>query len=217
MALYKLPDVSDIVALALAEDLGVAPERFAPHIAGSADLLAQDATSFSAIGTDRRYRGRVVAREEAVVAGLPVVAAVFEALSAAAGLIDPVEVFPLVAEGTRVKAGTPVLEIEGVAIAVLAGERTALDFLMLLSGIATETARWVEAAGPDLVVCDTRKTSPGLRTLSKYAVCIGGGTNHRTGLFDMVLIKDNHIRAAGGITAAIESVRLGQPDLPVEV
>ena len=100
---------------------------------------------------------------------------------------------------------------------MLAGERTALDFLMLLSGIATETARWVEAAGPDLVVCDTRKTSPGLRTLSKYAVCIGGGTRHRTGLFDMVLIKDNHIRAAGGITAAIESVRLGQPELLVEV
>jgi len=98
-----------------------------------------------------------------------------------------------------------------------AGERTALDFLMLLSGIATETARWVEAAGPDLAVCDTRKTSPGLRALSKYAVRVGGGTNHRIGLFDMVLIKDNHIRAAGGIVAAVESARLGHPEVLVEV
>ena len=217
MGFFELPDVSDIVALALAEDLGVPPERFAPHASASADLLAQDVTSFSAIGTDRRYRGRVVAREAAVVVGLPVAAAVFDVLSAAAGLVDPVEVFPLVAEGARVKAGTPVLEIEGVAVAVLAGERTALDFLMVLSGIATETARWVEAAGPDLAVCDTRKTSPGLRALSKYAVRVGGGTNHRVGLFDMVLIKDNHIRAAGGIVAAVESARLGRPELLVEV
>ena len=97
------------------------------------------------------------------------------------------------------------------------GERTALDFLMLLSGIATETARWVAAAGPDLAVCDTRKTMPGLRTLSKYAVRVGGGTNHREGLFDMVLVKDNHIAAAGGITAAVAKARAAHPELLVEV
>ena len=139
----SFPDVSDIVALALAEDLGVSPERFAPHVVGSPDLLARDVTSASAVGLDAHFSGHIVCREDAVVAGLPVVAAVYDALSSAAGLFDPVEVFPLVAEGARVKAGTPVAEIEGVAAAVLAGERTALDFLMLLSGIATETARWV--------------------------------------------------------------------------
>ena len=217
MAPFTLPDVSDIVALALAEDLGVSPERFSPGAAASPDLLADDVTSFSAVGIDRRFSGRVVAREDAVVAGLPVFASVFDALSIAAGLFDPIEVFPLVAEGARVAAGTPVLEIEGLAVAVLAGERSALNFLMLLSGIATETSRWVADAGPVLAVCDTRKTSPGLRDLAKYAVSIGGGTNHRIGLFDMVLIKDNHIRAAGGITAAVESARLAHPELLVEV
>jgi nicotinate-nucleotide pyrophosphorylase (carboxylating) len=208
---FTLPDTRQIVALALAEDLGVPAEKFGPHAVGSPDLLARDVTSFSAIGLDRRFSGRVVAREDAVVAGLGVVATVYEMLSAAAGLFDPVEVFPLVAEGARVTPGTPVLEVEGVAVAVLAGERTALDFLMLLSGIATETSRWVEAAGPDLDVCDTRKTPPGLRELAKYAVAVGGGTNHRIGLFDMVLVKDNHIRAAGGITAAVESARQASP------
>ena len=215
--MLTLPDVPDIVALALAEDLGVPAARFAPGAGVSSDLLARDVTSFSAIGLDARFAGRVVARQECVVAGLQVVHAVFDVLSVAAGLFEPIDVFPLVAEGARVAAGTPVLEIEGMAAAVLTGERTALDFLMLLSGIATETARWVEAAGPGLAVCDTRKTAPGLRELSKYAVAVGGGTNHRAGLYDMVLIKDNHIRAAGGITAAVESARLTNPELLVEV
>jgi nicotinate-nucleotide pyrophosphorylase (carboxylating) len=123
----------------------------------------------------------------------------------------------LVAEGARVEPGTPVIEIEGLAVAVLAGERTALDFLMLLSGIATETASWVEAAQGRLLVCDTRKTQPGLRDLSKYAVQVGGGTNHRHGLWDMVLVKDNHIEAAGGIRAAVEAARSAHPALPIEV
>jgi len=145
------------------------------------------------------------------------VAAVYETLSSAAGLFDPVEVFPLVPEGTRVTPGTPVAHVSGIAAAVLAGERTALDFLMLLSGIATETARWVEAAGEGLAVCDTRKTLPGMRALSKYAVLVGGGTNHRKGLFDMVLVKDNHIRAAGGIPAAVAKARASYPALLIEV
>ena len=214
--MFELPDIHDIVALALAEDLGVEPARFAPHAVGSPGLLERDVTSAAATGFDARFAGHIVCREDAVVAGLPVVAAVYDALSSAAGLTDPVEVFPLVAEGSRVTAGTPVIEVEGVAAAVLAGERTALDFLMMLSGIATETALWVELAGPDLAVCDTRKTAPGLRALSKYAVAVGGGTNHRAGLFDMVLVKDNHVAAAGGLVAAIEKARAAHPDLVVE-
>ena len=215
--MFAAPDVHDIVALALAEDLGVSPDRFAPHVLGVPDLLARDVTSSSAIGLDALFAGHIVCREDAVVAGLPVVAAVYEMLSSAAGLFDPIEVFPLVPEGACVKAGARVAEVGGVAAAVLAGERTALDFLMLLSGIATETARWVRAAGTDLAVCDTRKTAPGLRALSKYAVAVGGGINHREGLFDMVLVKDNHIAAAGGISAAVAKARADHPDLIVEV
>ena len=215
--MFLLPDVHDIVALALAEDLGVSPERFAPHALGALDLLARDVTTASSVGLDARFVGHIVSRGDSVVAGLPVVAAVYEALSTAAGLVDPVDVFPLVAEGARVRAGTRVAEVEGVAAAVLAGERTALDFLMLLSGIATETARWVTAAGPELAVCDTRKTMPGLRVLSKYAVAVGGGTNHREGLFDMVLVKDNHIAVAGSIAAAVTEARADHPGLTVEV
>ena len=217
VAAPPLPDVTDIVALALAEDLGVEPSRLAPHGGGSPGLLERDVTSAGAIDPSARFAGHIVCREDAVVAGLPVVAAVFDALSAAAGLAEAVTVLPLVAEGDHVHAGVAVARIEGVAAAVLAGERTALDFLMLLSGIATETARWVEIAGSDLAVCDTRKTSPGLRALSKYAVAVGGGVNHRQGLHDMVLVKDNHIAAAGGITAAVAGARAANPELLLEV
>ncbi|NTU72377.1 MAG: carboxylating nicotinate-nucleotide diphosphorylase [Coriobacteriia bacterium] len=215
--MYQLPDVREIVALALAEDLGVDPDRFSGRVVGSPGLLSRDVTSAGAIGLDARFAGRIVCRQDAVIAGLPVVAAVYNALSSAAGLFDPVEVFPLVAEGAQVAAGTPVVELEGVATAVLAGERTALDFLMLLSGIATETARWVADAGANLAICDTRKTIPGLRALSKYAVRVGGGTNHRIGLHDMVLVKDNHITAAGGITSAVKKAHADNPDLLIEV
>lgn len=215
--MFAVPDSAAIIALALAEDLGVSPETFAPGGRPSPDLLARDVTGASALTPGSRFSGMIVAREEAVVAGLPVVAAVFGAISAVSGLSAQIEVFPLVAEGSRVLPGTPVAEVSGFALPVLAGERTALDFLMLLSGIATETARWVEIAGERLAVCDTRKTSPGLRALSKYAVAVGGGTNHRQGLWDMVLVKDNHIRAAGGIRAAIEAAGRTHPELLVEV
>lgn len=214
--MFVLPDVSDIIALALAEDLGVGTERFAPGAAPSPELLGRDVTSSAVIGPDALFGGHIVAREACVICGLPVVAAVFERLSAAAGLFDPIEVFPLVAEGAQVGAGTPVVEVGGVAIAVLAAERTALDFLMLLSGIATETARWVEAAD-GMSVCDTRKTVPGLRDLSKYAVAVGGGTNHRRGLDDMVLVKDNHIARAGGVGSAVRKARAAHPELIVEI
>ncbi len=115
------------------------------------------------------------------------------------------------------RAGRTLLEVDGLARVVLAGERTALDFIVLLSGIATVTARWRAAAPAGLDVVDTRKTIPGLRALSKYAVLVGGGTNHRAGLFDMVLVKDNHVAAAGGIAAAVARARRAHPELLVEV
>ncbi len=215
--MFELPDISDIVTRVLAEDLGLDPTRFAEGDAPANGVLERDVTTFATVEDGVGFSGVIAARSACVVCGLPVVAAVYERLSAAAGLFDPVDVFPLVAEGERVAAGTPVAEVEGPARAVLTGERAALDLLMVLSGIATRTADWVEAAGPSLEVFDTRKTLPGLRELSKYAVRVGGGHNHRQGLYDMVLVKDNHLRAAGGVTAAIGRARLRQPSLVVEV
>jgi len=214
---FVSPDSSSIIKLALAEDFGVSSDLFGSAAFGDPSLLERDVTSFSAIGPDARFSGTIVARQRCTVAGLAVVAEVYDMLSAAAGIIDPIEVFPLVAEGTRVDVGTPVAQVEGVAVAVLAGERTALDFLMQLSGIATQTAAWVKAARGRFAVCDTRKTPPGLRALAKYAVSVGGGVNHRFGLHDMVLIKDNHILRAGGITAAVGKARAAHADLPIEV
>jgi len=214
---FTLPPVADTIAAALAEDLGVAASAFAPDAVPGPGLLGRDVTSSSVFSAAERFTGVIAARQECVVAGLPVVAAVFETLSRAAGLSEPIEVFPLVAEGAHVSAGTPVAEVEGPAIAVLAAERTALDLLMVLSGIATETARWVAAAGAGLAVCDTRKTLPGLRALSKYAVAVGGGTNHRAGLHDMVLVKDNHLARSRGIADTISRARAAHPGLTIEV
>lgn len=213
--MFELPDISATVLAALAEDLGMAPEAL-DGTEPSLNVLLGDVTSSAVVGLDAQFSGTVVAREECVVAGLPVAAATFEQLSVAAGLFEAVEFFPLVAEGSHVAPGTPVAEVDGLAAAVLAAERTALDFLMILSGIATETRRWVDAAGPDLAVCDTRKTVPGLRSLSKYAVLVGGGHNHRAGLWDMVLVKDNHLRHAS-IAEAIERARSAHPGLLIEV
>lgn len=213
---FALPDSAEVVARALAEDLGVSPELL---LSGDVDasILARDVTSSSVVGVDARWSGRIVAREQCVVAGLPVAAGVFEMLARTTGLFDAVEFFPLVAEGSNVAAGTPVAELEGVVGVVLSAERTALDLLMVLSGIATETARWVEAAGDAAEVCDTRKTLPGLRELSKYAVRVGGGANHRAGLYDMVLIKDNHLAYGMSITAAVRAARAANPALEIEV
>lgn len=214
--MFELPDITGIVAASLAEDLGVDPGALSSRGADGPAILYRDVTSASVVGLDAQFSGVVVARTACVVAGLPVAASVFETLSEAAGLFEPVEFFPLVAEGSSVEPGTPVAEVDGLAAVVLAAERTALDFIMLLSGIATETRRWVDAAGPGLSVCDTRKTVPGLRLLSKYAVRVGGGTNHRTGLYDMVLVKDNHLRRAG-IAESIERARSANPKLVIEV
>ena len=215
--MFDLPELDRVVAMALAEDLGVDIVDLLDRDVAGEELLARDVTTFSTIDPDVRFAGRIVAREDCVVCGLPVAAAVFEMLSDAAGVFEPVDVFPLVAEGSRVPAGTAVAQIDGDARVVLAAERTAVNFLMVLSGIATEAAAWAAQAARAVRACDTRKTLPGLRALSKYAVRVGGATNHRTGLFDMVLLKDNHLKAADGVASAVRRARDAHPELLVEV
>jgi nicotinate-nucleotide pyrophosphorylase (carboxylating) len=213
--MFDFPPSDDLIAAALAEDLGVAPERMLePSLAGSA-LLDRDVTSSAVVPLGESFAGRIVARATGVVCGLPAAARVFELLASAAGS-EPVECFPLVSEGADVGPGDAVMEIEGSARVVLAGERTALDLVMVLSGIATEARRWQRAAGATLAVTDTRKTLPGLRALSKYAVRVGGAHNHRAGLYDMVLVKDNHIAHAGSVAEAVRAAKAAQPELLVE-
>ncbi len=155
----------------------------------------------------------VVARQPGVLAGLPVAWAVLAATGLPASAATPLR-----ADGDRVGPGTAVLRIRGPLREMLGAERTLLNFLTHLSGIATATRAWVDALdGTGAVLRDTRKTTPGLRQLEKYAVRCGGGVNHRMGLGDAALVKDNHVAAAGGITAAIRAVRAAAPDLPLEV
>lgn len=177
------------VALALAEDVG------------AGDLTA------ALVDPARRARARVLARESAVVCGAPWVQAAVAALDPTANITWHV------AEGQRCVPDQVVLEIEGQAQALLTAERTALNFLQLLSAVATKTAEYVQAvAGTRAHIVDTRKTLPGLRLAQKYAVTVGGGTNHRMGLYDAVLIKENHIEAAGGVTAVLQRVQATAPD-----
>lgn len=175
------------VARALAEDVG------------AGDLTA------SLIDPTRRARARVLAREAAVLCGEPWATAAVLALDPSAAVIWHVR------EGQRCHADQVVVEIEGNAQALLTAERTALNFLQLLSAVATKTASFVSAVesvpGNRAAIVDTRKTLPGLRMAQKYAVHQGGGTNHRIGLFDAVLIKENHIAAAGGVTAALQRAK----------
>jgi nicotinate-nucleotide pyrophosphorylase (carboxylating) len=215
---FRLPDPDSAIAEALAEDLGVTAQELLAGAGteGGASLLARDVTTSSLLPAGETFAGVVVAREAGSVCGLPVAERVWSMLAALSGS-KPVDVFPLVPEGAHVDAGDEVLEVSGPAAVVLAGERTALDFLMVLSGIATVASEWQRTAGPSLAICDTRKTIPGLRALSKYAVRVGGAVNHRAGLWDMVLVKDNHIAAAGGITAAVAAARHAHPDLQVQV
>lgn len=212
---FELPQADAELAACLAEDLGVAAAGLLGGVIDPA-LLQRDVTSASVVPHDAEYRGFVVARSHGVVCGLPLVEELFGMLVRAAGA-DPVEIFPLVAEGAQVAPGARVVEIAGPARVVLAGERCALNMLMTLSGIATEARRWSTAAGPDVCVLDTRKTVPGLRALSKYAVRVGGADNHRTGLYDMVLVKDNHLRLGGGVAPTIAAARAKTPGLTVEV
>jgi nicotinate-nucleotide pyrophosphorylase (carboxylating) len=189
--------VASIVDRALAEDLGP-------------DWL--DVTSVATIPADQTNVGDLVTRTDGVVAGLAVAAAVFETLS-------PDVVFELkVTDGRRAARGDLLATVRGPTRALLTAERTALNLLCRMSGVATHTRAWVDAlAGTGVVVLDTRKTTPGLRILEKYAVRAGGGTNKRMGLYDVAMVKDNHKLAAGSVSAAYHRVCAAFPDVPVQV
>ena len=192
------PDaVERIIRGALDEDLG--PR----HV---------DVTSVATIPADQTDSADLVARADGVVAGLTVAAAVFE-------LVDPrTMINARVADGARVARGDVLATVAGPTRALLTAERTALNLLCRMSGVATHTRRWADAlAGTGATVLDTRKTTPGLRALEKYAVRAGGGTNKRMGLYDVAMIKDNHKLAAGGLTAAYARVRAAFPEIPVQV
>jgi nicotinate-nucleotide pyrophosphorylase (carboxylating) len=175
------------------------------------DVATGDVTTQATVPEATRARARVTQKAPGVVFGIELAEATFRTL-------DPdIRLERLVEEGIW-RDGGPVLELEGSARAILTGERTALNFLQRLSGIATLTARCVEAvAGTGARILDTRKTTPGLRVLEKAAVAAGGGTNHRSGLFDAVLIKENHAAIAGGVGEAVRRVRQAAPELPLEV
>ncbi len=176
------------------------------------DIGPGDATSDATLPADLVLQGRIVAKEAGVLAGLPVAEAVFHRVEPA------LEFVAHAADGQEVVRGELVAVVSGPARGLLAAERTALNFLQRLSGIATLTRRFVDAvACTRATILDTRKTAPGYRVLDKYAVRMGGGMNHRMALYDMVLIKDNHVDAAGGILPAVERARTAHPELPVEI
>jgi nicotinate-nucleotide pyrophosphorylase (carboxylating) len=188
-ALYR-----EIVRRALAEDLGWG-----------------DVTTEATVPDDLRARGVIVAKSACVLAGLDVASEAFRQLDPRATLTARR------ADGDACQAGETIVEIVGFAGALLTAERTALNFLQRLSGIATLTRRFVEAANGRLAVLDTRKTTPTLRVLEKYAVRAGGGVNHRSALDDGILIKDNHIRLAGGVAEAVRKMRAAGHEMPVEI
>lgn len=187
-------DYADLVARALVEDVGDG-----------------DVTTQATVAPDVRAHGILLAKTPLIVAGLDVAAAVFTA-------VDPATTIePQAVDGTECIPGTVIANVYGPARALLTGERVALNFLQRLSGIATTTRRYVAAASGRITILDTRKTTPMLRALEKYAVRVGGGRNHRFGLYDAFLIKDNHIRLAGGVAPAIARARAYRPTLPVEI
>ncbi len=166
------------------------------------DVGNGDITTLSTVGAERMTEGRFIAKEEGVICGIPVLKRVFE-------ILDPaVQINVLVEEGALLQKGDVIATIKGPARSILTGERVSLNLIQRMSGIATRTHEAVvQIAGTKASIADTRKTTPGLRVLEKYAVRIGGGSNHRFNLADGILIKDNHIAAAGGITAAVTGAR----------
>jgi nicotinate-nucleotide pyrophosphorylase (carboxylating) len=187
-------DLDQLVATALAEDLG-----------------SGDVTSAATVDPDQGGRALITQKAPGVVFGLDVAATVFRA-------VDPAVVVTQTGPEGVWRAHGPVMEIVGSALALLAAERTALNFMQQLSGVATLTARCVQAVdGTGVRILDTRKTAPGMRLLQKQAVLAGGGTNHRVGLYDAILIKENHAALAGGVGAAVRRALAYAPGLPVEV
>lgn len=175
-----------------------------------------DVTTRATIPADAEGTADVVARASGTLAGVPVAAAVAHVLAARHG--ETVESAIVAADGSRVEPGQRVLSVRGRVATLLTAERTLLNLVSQLSGVATATAAWADALrDTDCAVRDTRKTVPGLRVLQKYAVRCGGGVNHRMGLGDAALIKDNHVLAAGSVTAAFQAVRRQAPEVPVEV
>ena len=175
------------------------------------DVRDGDVTTDATVAPALRARGVFLAKADCVIAGIDVAIEAFRQLEA--GVRADVHV----GDGNACRAGDHIAEIVGAARTLLVGERTALNFLQRLSGVATRARRFVDAAGGRIVILDTRKTTPTLRRLEKYAVRCGGATNHRVGLFDAVLIKDNHIRLAGGVSAAVAKARAHRPGMPVEI
>ena len=177
--------IDPLIELAFTEDIGIG-----------------DVTTESTVPPSQQGLGIILAKTDGVIAGLPVAQRVFEKID------SHLEFRLLVADGDYVESMTPIARVEGSAKSILTGERTALNFLQRLSGTATLTSRFVEATAKyNVKIVDTRKTTAGWRTIQKYAVRVGGGHNHRFGLYDGVLIKDNHIVAAGGIAKAIKRAR----------
>ncbi|WP_068254398.1 carboxylating nicotinate-nucleotide diphosphorylase [Janibacter corallicola] len=176
-----------------------------------------DVTSMATIPAEQRGAGHVVAREAGVLAGGPVIGLVLEGVAARTGGRPPsLEV--AVEDGQRIAEGEVLAVLEGPLQQVLMAERTALNLLSRLSGVATHTRRWADAlAGSGCSVLDTRKTTPGMRALEKYAVRAGGGRNKRMGLFDTAMVKDNHRHAAGGVGPAFAAIRQRFPDVAIEV
>jgi nicotinate-nucleotide pyrophosphorylase (carboxylating) len=203
------PTVLSLLRRSIAED--VAPDG--DWTPGGYPPAQNDVTSTAILDSDASLEGRLLAKEDGVLAGLPLARALLR-------LVDErLMLAPRVEEGDRVEAGQTVATVSGPGAPLLTAERPALNLVGRLSGIATLTRRFVEAvAHTDADILDTRKTLPGARRANKYAVRQGGGRNHRLGLFDMVLIKDNHIDGAGGITAAVERARAEHGDrYPIEV
>ena len=191
-------DREHMVTRALEEDLN--------GLSGDLDITAQ------LIPAEQQSYGRIITREDAVICGVAWVNEVFKQLGSEVALQWHV------ADGDRVSADSLLCELRGPARAMLTGERTALNFLQTLSGVATTTARYASVLeGSNTKLLDTRKTLPGLRTALKYAVVCGGGSNHRVGLYDAYLIKENHIMACGSIAAAVSAARTLHLDKPVEV
>jgi nicotinate-nucleotide pyrophosphorylase (carboxylating) len=187
-------DYRDLVRRALEEDVG-----------------SGDVTTLATVEATERARGVFVVKAPCVLAGLDVAAETFRQVDASVGIARRR------LDGERCAPGDEIAMVTGPARALLIAERTALNFLQRLSGIATRTRQFVDAAGGRITVLDTRKTTPTFRMLEKYAVAAGGGTNHRAGLYDAILIKDNHVRLAGGVAAAVARARNGSPNLRVEV
>src|SRR5689334_2188534 len=170
-----------------------------------------DVTTETIVDRRQKARGVLIAKSPCVLAGLDLAAGAFRQMDPAAQITINRP------DGMRCEPGTEVAEVRGLASALLTAERTALNFLQRLSGIATLARQFVDAASGRIVVLDTRKTTPVLRALEKYAVRVGGGTNHRNGLDDGILIKDNHLRLAGGVSASVKAMRKANTEMPTEV